>query len=89
MADNILRPIETAPRDGALVILWNKSWDMFPKAYWEWIDCPDEHTGVGGVCLWHVFDDYPTAMGDALLWPEHDQMPTHWIPFPRFEDAES
>lgn len=60
------QPIETAPRDGTEVILW----DVFgvTTAYWGWSD--DYAKEIGYIPTWWA--TYPGA--------HNPQTPTHWMP---------
>ena len=83
-----IKPIETAPKDGTRIILYNKVWDSFPIASWEIVEGYDEMTGEGGFCLWFLQDEtFPTSNEDGCLWPDEDVMPTHWWPVPKEPEA--
>jgi hypothetical protein len=75
------RPIDTAPRDGTRVVLFNPDWLVCPIARWEIVQGSDEN-GEGGFCLWVRDDEDGGSQGDGLLWPEDDGEPTHWTPLP-------
>lgn len=75
------RYIESAPRDGTKVILYNEIYEELPIGYWDLVEGCDEN-GNGGFCLWHV-SEFFSANHDGLLWPEEDILPTHWMHLPK------
>lgn len=60
------RPIDTAPKDGTLVLLWSEFWaETFGIVIARW------QSRAGWVCAEFITGD----------WEEEDQ-PTHWHPVP-------
>jgi hypothetical protein len=69
------KPIETAPRDGTLILLADISPDdhcvkCAEQGCWEFIEVSD-YDGA-------VIYDWSTAMGRI-------EFPTHWMPLPSFQ----
>jgi hypothetical protein len=64
------QPIEKAPKDGTVILLYrdHAPWDV--RGYGHWEDCG------GGICGWvtNGFFDPPGNLGLAA--------PTHWMPLP-------
>jgi hypothetical protein len=70
------RPIETAPRDGSVILVW----DTAP--YWYGAD-----RSVGpAVAAWHKNERVWAVVGDGgVLFSDYgacDCSPTHWMPLP-------
>lgn len=63
------QPIETAPRDGRIVLVNDTNEGLSPWAFASYLDS-DDWAG------W-IYDD-PTAQDSNPLGPQ----PTHWIPLP-------
>lgn len=76
------QPIETAPKDGTEVIIFNPRWSYAPKAKWDLIDGDEGCFGA-----WVLEDDFwsPGVDNGALGWAEDIEdgnMPTVWCPLP-------
>lgn len=76
------RPIETAPKDGTKIVIWNKRYAFCPIAAWHNSESDDEADG------WS-FDDWNSPCGsvaDGFVGYNEDieagLMPTHWMPLP-------
>ena len=63
------QPIETAPKDGTLVILYDPS---------EEAVC----VGVFDFNLWHCADEHQPENGEFGLEGFISGLPTHWMPLP-------
>lgn len=77
------QPIETAPKDGTTIILYNKFYSYLPIGKWDILEGGDEY-GNNAIYAWHVSENFNT-MGDGILSENEDIMPTHWIPLPEIE----
>lgn len=77
MADRDWRPIETAPRDGTEVDVWNGN--RIPNAKWT---RPDG--GSDEFKAWCHFDvdQCPYGNGVDRCWDMIYPEPTHWMPLP-------
>jgi hypothetical protein len=65
------QPIETAPKDGTVVLVWPPTWaEGVSCAKWE-----DEHYNTKPRPFWYRIDALSTA--DCRRKP-----PTHWAPLP-------
>lgn len=75
----VWHPIETAPRDGTEIVIWNSRYDYCPIA--KWISTDD----VSG---WELRDFHSpcTSVEDSFIgWNEDIEdgfMPTRWMPLP-------
>lgn len=69
------QPIETAPKDGMRVLLYDPKCDVAISGLWH--DDPGKNTpdGYEPAWSWWVADD------DLLLWDD-GTAPTHWMPLP-------
>lgn len=82
-ADQQWQPIETAPKDGAWIFIWNGQWPHPVKAQWR------ENDGEDGVFYGWSFDEFINMGGceDGFLGWQEDiddgNMPTHWMPLPK------
>jgi hypothetical protein len=65
------RPIETAPKDGTLVILYSPA---------EEAVC----VGVFDHCLWHCAERHQPDNGEFGFDGFEDATPSHWMPLPEF-----
>lgn len=68
------RPIETAPRDGTVVLLWHARDGAYVSGYWHTeptIDNPLRGYEPGW--SWWV------AVNDIVMWDDGTE-PTHWLP---------
>lgn len=77
------QPIETAPKDGTKVLIWNECYGHCPIAHWG------EQDGDDGFFFgWHLEGDRSPCCSceDSFIgWNEDIEegfMPTHWIPIP-------
>lgn len=77
------RPIESAPRDGTLIVIWNAIYTHCPLAKWAERDGDDgwfhgwELSGLHSPCC--------SCEDDFIGWNEDIEdgyMPTHWLPAP-------
>ena len=82
------RTIESAPKDGTKILIFNHNWDFAPVAKWVAHDGVDEdENGItfGGWGL-DEFVSIPGACEEGFLgWNEDKEgnvMPTHWAPLP-------
>ena len=66
------QPIETAPKDGTVVILFNDEND----------DCSKISVGVFDHSIWHCIYSLQTEFGEFGMDTFADCMPTHWRPLP-------
>jgi hypothetical protein len=79
------REIETAPKDGTVILLWRDGWDSAPVAWGDHdVECAD-----GVFFGWQLKDEslcLPNAVQEGFIgWNEDkdaDAMPTHWMPLP-------
>lgn len=79
------QPIETAPRDGAEVVLFRHGWDFCPVAVWmEYPGNPVEGEEGGDVWMegWGFELDVNLGHEEGWLGWNDDKMPTHWMPLP-------
>jgi hypothetical protein len=67
------QPIETAPKDGTVVILFNDEND----------DCSKISVGVFDHSIWHCIYSLQTEFGEFGMDTFADCMPTHWRPLPK------
>lgn len=69
---NEWQPIETAPKDGTLVFLWDaREQDEIDRvAVGKWLGPEDHHSIPGGMWAYTV---------DTMWW---QFFPTHWMPIP-------
>lgn len=87
------RTIDSAPKNGTPILIWNKKWDMALLARWEMH--PDAENSSGKVQDYygrlvnikgwvHKYIPWPQCPGKEtyfLGWPEDKEegnMPTHW-----------
>ncbi len=76
-------PIETAPKNGTVIMMWNKRWNMAPAGYW-WCDTTKNGDKFG---LWVLLEE-ELELGvspGTLGWSvdiESGDMPTHWAHLP-------
>ena len=73
-------PIESAPKDGTIVIL--KAGDWYFEAYWDFID-----SDTGPMWLAQNEGVHPPSWHDGACWSnnadeEQSELPTHWLPLP-------
>jgi len=77
------KPIDTAPKDGTKILIWNKIYEFAPIAWWAEADtCSDPIYG------WH-FDTQSSPCcsceDNFIGWQEDIEdglMPTHWLHLP-------
>lgn len=78
------RGIETAPKDGSIILVWDGATDGGPScgvvaAYWaEWDDDDDPEEGAFLVQAGAEWEFREIAGGDYL----EGVTPTHWMPLP-------
>ncbi len=77
------KPIDTAPKDGTKVLIWNSVYDFCPIAWWGEKD-GDDSIFYG----WNFEGGHSPCCScedDFIGWNEDiDEgfMPTHWMPLP-------
>jgi len=93
MTDTNWQTIDTAPKDGSKILIWNKKWGMALVSIWD--EHPDAKDQNGKVQdsrgRWvtkkgwkHRYIPWPQCPGEEghfLGWPEdikNKKMPTHW-----------
>ncbi len=87
------RPIETAPMDGAEIIIYREGWVSAPRAKWGDHEGEDEdgrEITFGGWFLASEWD-CPGVEDGFIGWNEDIEggcMPTHWLPLPPAPGAE-
>jgi hypothetical protein len=72
------RPIESAPRDGTAILLWDASKNVVVSGCWH--NEPEHDSPINGYepgWAWWVSDE------DTVMWDGGpDDIPTHWLPLP-------
>ncbi len=75
------QPIETAPKDGTWIAIWNPKYEFIPIARWV-----DEQSDEGIFFGWGLRDEHSspacTVDNGFIGWDEDVEgghMPTHWI----------
>lgn len=85
------KTIDSAPKDGTIVLVWPKSGSVPTPAIWSrpWfhyaLAAAFIDVGSGWVSL--RADSYSTGKGWDVTWTEHTRLvlltePTHWMPLP-------
>lgn len=74
------QPIETAPKDGTRLLLWDPGREVAVSGYWH--DEPEVSTPT----VWEPGWAWWVSDSDVLMWDSgpHDA-PSHWMPFNRPE----
>ena len=68
--------IETAPRDGTRLLLWDAKRGVAVSGLWYTDPGRDDPSGYDPGGSWWAADD------DVLVWDDaNDEAPTHWMPF--------
>jgi hypothetical protein len=81
---SIWQPIETAPKDGTKIVIWNEKYDHCPIAKWDAHDRAQD----GFFFSWRLEGGHsPRGCCDSnfIGWEEdlrNGYMPTHWITLP-------
>ena len=73
------QPIETAPKDGTLIILWNSTKGLNRAYFGSWrVDSSEEHLEDSSLANWFddSYDDFSLGYSSLPL------NPTHWMPLP-------
>lgn len=76
------QPIETAPKDGTKIVIWNKRYDFCPIANWYKAKSDDDTDG------WELesWKSPCCSCADGFIgWKEDIEdgfMPSHWMPLP-------
>ncbi len=70
-------PIDTAPRDGTRVLLWDDKRDIAVSGVW-WYE-PTMNTPNGYEPGWEGW----SCDEDLIIWDDPDDQPTHWMPLQR------
>ena len=70
-------PIETAPKDGTRILLWDANKQIAISGCWHSDGGRDDPGGYEPAWAWWTADD------DVLMWDGGpDDHPTHWQPLP-------
>lgn len=75
---NEWQPIETAPKDGTIVLLWSRSSDEWATGLWQDVGLPQFFTPVAGMWVRNLYVAHDPTSNPYL--PIND--PTHWMPLP-------
>lgn len=72
------QPIETAPKDGTLIILWDSNRELAVSGHWHSEPARDDPSnGYEHAWSWWV------SSNDTIMWDGGpDDIPTHWTPLP-------
>lgn len=80
------QPIETAPKDGTKIVIWNTLYSFCPIACWSCVGEGDDDNGyLYGWFLESETTPVPTCMGGFIGYNEDIEdgfMPTHWLHLP-------
>lgn len=69
------QPIDTAPKDGTGVLLWDAKRNVVVSGCWHVQPTSDTPNGYDPGWAWWAADD------DVIVWDD-DTGPSHWMPLP-------